>query len=81
MKGFDRSEGPRGRHEAELSGGVTRLPRVRPLYDSSRESCTADKNDLLDLLSLRWARLNDSVLEFARAGGPAPPGTSARPGT
>jgi hypothetical protein len=38
------------------------------------------QNYLLDLFSLRWARWNDGVLQFAKAGGPADPGTSTRPG-
>ena len=39
-----------------------------------------NQNYLLDLFSLRLAKLNDGVLEFAKAGEPAPRGTSTRPG-
>jgi hypothetical protein len=38
------------------------------------------QNYLLDLFSLRLAKLNDDVLAFAKAGEPTPPGMSTRPG-
>ena len=62
------------------SGYVRRGSDMIP-KQGSKAPWVMHQNYLLDLLSLRLARLDDGVLVFARAGTPAPPGTSARPGS
>jgi cation diffusion facilitator CzcD-associated flavoprotein CzcO len=63
-----------------MSGYVRRgssgLPKQGP-----KAPWVMHQNYLFDLLSLRWARLDDGVLVFAKAGTPAFPGTMARPGS
>jgi cation diffusion facilitator CzcD-associated flavoprotein CzcO len=63
-----------------LTSGYIRRGSDRFLKQGSKAPWVMHQNYLRDLLSLRWARLNDGVLEFARAGATAAPGTSARPG-
>ena len=63
-----------------MSGYVRRGADVLP-KQGSKAPWVMHQNYLLDLLSLRLARVDDGVLVFAKAGTPAPPGTSARPGS
>jgi cation diffusion facilitator CzcD-associated flavoprotein CzcO len=70
----------RARPVVPLTSGYIRRGSDLLVKQGLKAPWVMHQNYLLDLFSLRWARLNDGVLEFARAGAPAPPGTSARPG-
>jgi monooxygenase len=63
-----------------LTSGYFRRGSDRIPKQGSKAPWVMHQNYLLDLLSLRLARLDDSVLVFAKAGRSAPPGTLARPG-
>jgi monooxygenase len=62
-----------------LTSGYVRRGSDMFLKQGSKEPWVMRQNYLLDLFSLRLAKLNDGVLEFAKAGAPAPPDTSAQP--
>ena len=63
-----------------LTSGYIRRGSDRLVKQGAKAPWVMHQNYLRDLFSLRWARFNDGVLEFAGAGAPAPPGASARPG-
>ena len=62
------------------SGYVLRGAATIP-KQGSKAPWVMHQNYVLDLLSLRLARLDDGVLEFAEAGAQGPRGTSAQPGS
>ncbi len=63
-----------------LTSGYVRRGSDAFLKQGSKAPWIMRQNYLLDLLSLRLGKLDDGVLEFARAGAPEPPDTAARPG-
>ena len=63
-----------------MSGYVRRGADLIP-KQGSKAPWVLPQNYLLDLLNLRLSRLDDGVLEFTRAGTPAPPEMSARSGS
>jgi cation diffusion facilitator CzcD-associated flavoprotein CzcO len=70
----------RARPLLPLTSGYVRHGSDTFLKQGSTAPWVMHQNYLVDLLSLRLAKWNDRVLEFAKAGGTAPLGTSARPG-
>jgi cation diffusion facilitator CzcD-associated flavoprotein CzcO len=63
-----------------LTSGYVRRGSDTFLKQGSKAPWVLHQNYVLDLFSVRFAKLNDGVLEFASAGGPAPPDTSTRTG-
>jgi len=63
-----------------LTSGYVRRGSDTFLKQGSKAPWIMHQNYVFDLFSVRFAKFNDGVLEFAKAGGPAPPGTSPRPG-
>jgi cation diffusion facilitator CzcD-associated flavoprotein CzcO len=59
-----------------LTSGYVRRGSDAFLKQGSKAPWVIHQNYPLDLFSVRFAKLNDGVLEFSNAGGPAPPGTS-----
>jgi cation diffusion facilitator CzcD-associated flavoprotein CzcO len=59
-----------------LTSGYVRRGSDTFLKQGSKAPWVMHQNYLLDLFSVRLAKWNDGVLEFAKAGAPAPPGRS-----
>ncbi|QEH35240.1 FAD-containing monooxygenase EthA [Aquisphaera giovannonii] len=70
----------RGRPLLPLTSGYVRRGSDRLVKQGPEAPWVMHQNYVRDLLSLRWSRLDDGVLQFAAAGEPAAPGPSARPG-
>jgi cation diffusion facilitator CzcD-associated flavoprotein CzcO len=62
-----------------LTSGYVRRGSDRFLKQGSKAPWILHQNYVLDLFAVRFTTLNDGVLEFAKAGEPAPSGTSTRP--
>jgi cation diffusion facilitator CzcD-associated flavoprotein CzcO len=68
-----------GRPLLPLTSGYIQRGSDTFLKQGSKAPWVMHQNYLLDLFSLRLAKLNDGVLEFTQAGEPTPPGTSTPP--